>query len=123
MNKRLLSTGLALALGVGYSAAALAQVKPEILVKQRQAAMTLQGKYFGPMGGMAQGKVPYNADIVAFNCRDARRAEPHALGRVRPSQQGCNREERRAAGDLERAGQVQDGAGQLPERSAGGSSR
>jgi cytochrome c556 len=67
MKKRLLSTGLALALAVGYSAAALAQVKPEILVKQRQAAMTLQGKYFGPMGGMAQGKVPYNADTVAFN--------------------------------------------------------
>jgi cytochrome c556 len=37
------------------------------LVKQRQAAMTLQGKYFGPMAGMAQGKVPYNADTVAFN--------------------------------------------------------
>lgn len=67
MNKKLLSTGLALALAVGYSAAALAQVKPEIQVKQRQAAMTLQGKYFGPMAGMAQGKVPYNADTVAFN--------------------------------------------------------
>jgi cytochrome c556 len=67
MNKKLLSTGLALALAVGYSAAALAQVKPEILVKQRQAAMTLQGKYFGPMGGMAQGKVPYNAETVALN--------------------------------------------------------
>ena len=67
MKKRLLSTGLALALAVGYSAAVLAQVKPEILVKQRQAAMTLQGKYFGPMGGMAQGKVPYNADTVALN--------------------------------------------------------
>jgi cytochrome c556 len=67
MKKRLLSTGLALALAVGYSAAALAQVKPEILVKQRQAAMTLQGKYFGPIAGMAQGKVPYNADAVALN--------------------------------------------------------
>src|SRR5262249_10850463 len=44
-----------------------AQVKPEILVKQRQAAMTLQGKYFGPLAGMAQGKVPYNADTVAMN--------------------------------------------------------
>ena len=38
----------------GAAASALAQVKPEILVKQRQAAMTLQGKYFGPMAGMAQ---------------------------------------------------------------------
>ena len=31
-------------------------------LQQRQAAMTLIGKYFGhPLGGMAQGKVPYNA--------------------------------------------------------------
>lgn len=49
------------------SGSALAQAKPEILVKQRQAAMTLQGKYFGPLGGMAQGKVPYNADVVKRN--------------------------------------------------------
>jgi cytochrome c556 len=67
MNKRLLLAGLAFALSAGYTAAALAQVKPEILVKQRQAAMTLQGKYFGPLAGMAQGKVPYNADTVALN--------------------------------------------------------
>jgi cytochrome c556 len=44
-----------------------AQAKPEQLVKQRQAAMTLQGKYFGPIAGMAQGKIPYNADVVARN--------------------------------------------------------
>jgi cytochrome c556 len=67
MNKRLLLTGLAIALGAGLSQAAFSQVKPEILVKQRQAAMTLQGKYFGPLAGMAQGKVPYNADTVAYN--------------------------------------------------------
>ena len=46
---------------------ALAQVKPEILVKQRQAAMTLQGKYFGPMAAMAQGKAPYNTGVVQRN--------------------------------------------------------
>jgi len=67
MNKRLLLAGFALALGAGYTLTAFSQVKPEILVKQRQAAMTLQGKYFGPMAGMAAGKVPYNADTVAFN--------------------------------------------------------
>lgn len=45
---------------------AMAQVKPEVLVKQRQAVMTLQGKYFGPIAGMASGKVtPYNADVVS----------------------------------------------------------
>jgi len=67
MNKKLLATGLALALGAGYSLGAVAQVKPETMVKQRQAAMTLQGKYWGPLGGMAQGKVPYDANIVARN--------------------------------------------------------
>jgi len=36
-------------------------------VKQRQAAMTLQGKYFGPMAAMAQGKAPYNAGTVQRN--------------------------------------------------------
>jgi cytochrome c556 len=67
MNKRLLLAGLTLALGAGVAQTALAQVKPEILVKQRQAAMTLQGKYFGPLAGMAQGKIPFNADTVAMN--------------------------------------------------------
>jgi cytochrome c556 len=67
MNKRLLLAGFALAFGAGYTLTAFSQVKPEILVKQRQAAMTLQGKYMGPLGGMAAGKVPYNADTVAFN--------------------------------------------------------
>ena len=65
MKKRLLLAGFALALGAGHTLTAFSQVKPEILVKQRQAAMTLQGKYMGPLGGMAQGKVPYNADTVA----------------------------------------------------------
>jgi cytochrome c556 len=57
---------VALALGVA-AGAVFAQAKPETLVKQRQAAMTLQGKYFGPLAGMAQGKAPYNADIVRRN--------------------------------------------------------
>jgi cytochrome c556 len=56
-----------LVLGAGYSFTAFAQAKPETLVKQRQAAMTLQGKYWGPLGGMASGKVPYDAAVVARN--------------------------------------------------------
>ena len=66
MKKSGLPTVVALALGVA-GGAALAQVKPETLVKQRQAVMTLQGKYFGPLAAMAQGKAPYNADIVRRN--------------------------------------------------------
>jgi cytochrome c556 len=67
MKKSFLATGVALALGVGIAASAVAQVKPDVLVKQRQAAMTLQGKYLGPIGAMMKGAVPYNADVVALN--------------------------------------------------------
>jgi cytochrome c556 len=67
MNMKFLAASLALALGAGTAASAYAQAKPEVLVKQRQAAMVLQGKYFGPLGGMAQGKVPFDAKIVARN--------------------------------------------------------
>ena len=65
MRKAFIAVGAALALAAPLSA--LAQAKPEVLVKQRQAAMTLQGKYFGPIAGMASGKIPYNADVVARN--------------------------------------------------------
>ena len=66
MNKRLLTAVLTLTLGAGYSLTAFAQAKPETLVKQRQAAMTLQGKYFYQrLRPMAQGKIPYDANGVA----------------------------------------------------------
>jgi cytochrome c556 len=58
---------LAASVGAGFVLDAAAQAKPEVLVKQRQAAMTLQGKYLGPLGGMAQGKIPYDAKIVQRN--------------------------------------------------------
>ena len=66
--KKMLLGGLALLLGVAvFSSAVFAQAKPEVLVKQRKAAMTLMGKYFGPLGRMAQGKAAFNSDIVARN--------------------------------------------------------
>lgn len=67
MNMKLFWAGVIFALGAGYALSAFSQVKPETLVKQRQAAMTLQGKYFGPLGRMAQGKAPYDAKVVARN--------------------------------------------------------
>jgi len=67
MNKMFISAGVALALGAGYSLTAFSQAKPEVMVKQRQAAMALQGKYFGPMAAMAQDKAPFKADVVAYN--------------------------------------------------------
>ena len=56
------ATALALTAG-----AAFAQAKPEVLVKQRQAAMTLIGKYFGPLGSMAQGRTPFDQKVVQRN--------------------------------------------------------
>jgi cytochrome c556 len=67
MKKTLLAAGLVIVAG-GLASTAAAQVKPDVLVKQRQSAMTLIGKYWGPIAGMASGKVsPYNADVVSRN--------------------------------------------------------
>jgi cytochrome c556 len=69
MKNKLLYSCLAVVLGTGavYATSVMAQAKPDVLVKQRQAVMTLQGKYWGPMNAMAQGKVPYNAAVVQRN--------------------------------------------------------
>ncbi len=67
MRKVFGAAALALALG-GMVGSVAAQQKPDVLVKQRQSAMTLIGKYWGPIAGMASGKVsPYNADVVSRN--------------------------------------------------------
>ncbi len=67
MKKSFMAAAVALTVG-SLAGAALAQQKPEVLVKQRQSAMTLIGKYWGPIAGMASGKVsPYNADVVSRN--------------------------------------------------------
>jgi cytochrome c556 len=69
MKNKLLYSCLAVVLGTGagYATSVMAQAKPDVLVKQRQAVMTLQGKYFGPLSGMAQGKAPYNVETVRRN--------------------------------------------------------
>ncbi len=67
MKRKLVAAVLAIALGAGAAATAFAQAKPETLVKQRQSAMTLQGKYFGPLGGMLKGAVPFDASVVTRN--------------------------------------------------------
>ena len=65
--KRLVTVATGAVLFVMLAPGAFAQAKPEVLVKQRQAVMTLQGKYFGPMAAMAQGKAPFNAAVVQRN--------------------------------------------------------
>jgi cytochrome c556 len=67
MNKKLVSLVFALTAGAAWSLPAYSQAKPDTLVKQRQSAMVLQGKYFGPMNLMAQGKIPYNQQVVVRN--------------------------------------------------------
>lgn len=67
MNGKCLAAGLAVVLSVGYTLTAGAQVRPQVLVEQRQAAMTLQGKYLYSLLPMASGKIPYNANVVARN--------------------------------------------------------
>ena len=67
MRKNIVAFGIVFALGAGLSLHAQAQAKPDVMVKQRQAVMTLQGKYFGPLVAVAQGKAPYNAAAVQRN--------------------------------------------------------
>jgi cytochrome c556 len=67
MPRKTLGTIIGLSLGALLASQAYAQVKPEVLVKQRQAKMILQVKYFGPLVGMARGKIPYDAAVVQRN--------------------------------------------------------
>lgn len=67
MKSKLAAVGVAAVLGAAAAVEAVAQVKPDVLVKQRQAAMTLIGKYFGPLGAMVKGTAPYNAAVVQRN--------------------------------------------------------
>jgi len=67
MMNKLVTAAVAIVLGAVMIQGAFAQAKPEVLVKQRQAKMTLQGKYFGQMAAMAQGKAPFNAAVVQRN--------------------------------------------------------
>jgi cytochrome c556 len=67
MKKNLAVSLLAAATGACFAASALAQHKPKDLVKHRQAAMTLIGWYFAPIGAMVNNKIPFDAKVVARN--------------------------------------------------------
>ena len=88
MRIKLMTAALALAALGGASLEALAQAKPDVLVKQRQAAMTLQGKYFGPIGAMMKGAAPYNADTVALNATFLENLSRMPWDGFQPSTQG-----------------------------------
>lgn len=67
MIKKLATAGMVVVLGTVVAQTVFAQAKPEVLVKQRQAKMILQGKYFGPLAAMAQGKAPFDSAVVQRN--------------------------------------------------------
>lgn len=45
----------------------VAQTNPNQLVAQRKGAMNLQGKYFGPLLGMARGRIPFDQRLAERN--------------------------------------------------------
>lgn len=67
MKNRTLWMCLAAGFATVCAMPASSQVKPEVQLKQRQAAMILQGKYFYPIRNQARGKIPYDAKIVSRN--------------------------------------------------------
>ncbi len=64
MKNKMFTIAVSMLLSAGFVAEALAQ-SPAALVRQRQSAMVLIGKYMGQMGPMALGKAPYNAAAFA----------------------------------------------------------
>ena len=66
MPRKLLAIATVLVLG-GLVAGAIAQPNPNQLIANRKGAMNLQGKYFGPILAMAQGRAAYDAKIVQRN--------------------------------------------------------
>ncbi|MBV8032538.1 MAG: cytochrome c [Betaproteobacteria bacterium] len=88
MKRKILMVAGGLCLAGTLSFDAAAQAKPDVLVKQRQAAMTLQAKYLGPMGAMAQGKIPYDAKLVQRNAAFLEALSKMAWDGFEPSTKG-----------------------------------
>lgn len=71
--KRSLSLAAAVAVVLaGVASTASAQfAKPEDAIKYRQSAMTLLGTHVGRLGGMAQGRIPFDAAAAQNSARIA----------------------------------------------------
>jgi cytochrome c556 len=69
MNKRtrIYACLTSLAVGIGLTGAAMAQVKPEDSIKLRKAAFALIGYNFSSLGAMSQDRKPYNKDEAIRN--------------------------------------------------------
>ena len=58
---------LLLIAAAGTATLALAQMKPEDAIRARQSIMRVVALNFGPVAGMAQGKIPFNKEVFATN--------------------------------------------------------
>jgi len=65
MNRNKIKGALvvATALAAGTATLALAQMKPEDAIRARQSIMRVVALNFGPVAGMAQGKIPFNKEV------------------------------------------------------------
>jgi cytochrome c556 len=68
MHKKLVGACLALTLGAGagYALNAIAQQKPEDVIKYRKAVMNVQSWNMRPMALMVKGQQPYDAQLFAW---------------------------------------------------------
>ena len=76
--------------------------------------MALQGKYFGPLNAMAQGKAPYNAQVVVRNAGYLQALSEMPWDGFTPDTK--DRKKSRVAGGLDRYGAVEGSPGPLPGR-------
>ena len=83
MKNRILAAGVGLVLSAGFVVEALAQ-SPAALVRQRQAAMVLQNKYFGAMNP----KVAYDQAAFARNAANLEVLSHMAWDGFTPATQG-----------------------------------
>jgi cytochrome c556 len=68
MHKKLVGACLALTMGAGagYALNAMAQAKPEDVIKYRKAVMNVQAWNMRPMAAMVKGQQPYDAQLFAW---------------------------------------------------------
>lgn len=68
MHKKLVGACLALTMGAGagYALNAMAQQKPEDVIKYRKSVMTVQSWNMRPMALMVKGQQPYDAQLFAW---------------------------------------------------------
>lgn len=65
--KRIALAAAILAATAAVPASAQQGPKPEAEIRYRQSVMNVIGRAMGPMGAMAQGKVPFNAAVAQKN--------------------------------------------------------